>query len=102
MPKIFWQYGEPQLIVGGLLTLVLVGWILGYVTEQTKSLWMAIGIHGGWVFALRSFMLNSHRVGETSFWFGRDLITGGAPLILLALTLGCLMLGFRRWPRNVT
>ncbi len=102
LPKIFWQYGEPHLIVGGLLTLVLVGWILGYVTEKTKSLWMAIGIHAGWVFALRTFMFHSKRVGEKSFWFGSDLITGGAPLLLLALTLAFLIYGFRRWPRIST
>ncbi len=100
IPKLFWQFADFNLIVGGFLTLVLVGWILGYTTEKTKSLWMAIGLHGGWVFALRSFMFSSSKVGETSFWFGRDLITGGAPLVLLGVTLVFLVFGFYLWPRE--
>ena len=95
IPKLFWQFGEPALWVGGFLTLVMVGWILGYVTEKTNSLWMAIGLHGGWVFALRVFTLNSRRVGDPTFWFGRDLITGAAPLRLLVVTLGVLVAAFR-------
>ena len=100
VPKLFWQFSDPRLFVGGFLTLVLVGAILAYATEKTRSLWMPIGLHGGWVFALRVFTLNGKRVGESNFWFGRDLITGGAPLLLLLGTFAILVVGFRWRPRT--
>ena len=46
----FWQFGEPRLLVGGLLTLFIVGLVLAYATLKTRSLFLALGLHGGWVF----------------------------------------------------
>ncbi|MBJ80986.1 MAG: hypothetical protein CMH60_06690 [Myxococcales bacterium] len=86
LPKSFWQFSEPELFFGGFLTLFMVGWVLGYAVIKTKSLFLAIGLHAGWVFALRSFMFATRKSAEPGLWFGRDLMTGLAPLILLALT----------------
>ncbi len=85
IPHAFWQFSEPMLVLKGLLTLLMVGAILGYVVVMTRSLYLAIGLHLGWVFALRSFALTSHRVGPESIWFGRDLTRGLAALILLCV-----------------
>ncbi|MDP7038911.1 MAG: type II CAAX endopeptidase family protein [Myxococcota bacterium] len=86
LPKSFWQFSEPELILGGLLTLCLVGWILGYTVIKTRSLFMAFGLHAGWVFALRSFQFSTRKMGENNIWFGQNLLTGLAPILLLMLT----------------
>ncbi len=82
----FWQFGEPALLVGGLLTLTLVGALLGYTVVRTKSAYLAIGLHAGWVFVLKLFGLATKRVEDPGLWFGRDLITGLGPVMVLVLT----------------
>jgi membrane protease YdiL (CAAX protease family) len=86
LPHLFWQFGVPTLLVGKWLTLFVVGWILGYTVVKTRSLFLAIGLHGGWVFALRSFDQLSRRHGESSIWVGHDLTTGLLPVALLLVT----------------
>lgn len=83
IPHAFWQFSEPILVLKGFLTLVAVGAILGYAVVRTRSLYLSIGLHMGWVFALRSFSLTSMRLGGESIWFGRDITQGLAALLLL-------------------
>lgn len=90
LPGSFWQFGEPSLVAGGLVTLTLVGWALGYTVVRTRSLYAAIGLHAGWVFALRGFTSLTQRTGEPGLWLGRDLVTGLAAVCLVAVT--CLAL----------
>jgi len=87
-PSLFWQYGDPRLVSGGLLTLFLVGVALGYTVVKTRSLYMAIGLHAGWVAGLRSFRVLTHGAGEPTFWFGQDPLTGLVPVLLMVVTLG--------------
>lgn len=91
-----WQFGDPQLLAGGLTTLLLVGWILGSVRLRTQSLWLPIGLHAGWIFALKSFSRSSRHVADPGLWFGKDMITGLGPVCLLALTGGLLWRWLRR------
>lgn len=86
LPHLFWQYAEPTLVVGGFSTLLLVGLVLGYSVIRTRSLFLALGLHAGWVFALKAFGAVAKRAGPASYWFGRDLLTGVAPVILVAAT----------------
>ena len=39
----------------GLVTLILAGAVLALVFEWTKALYFSIGLHAGWVFALKTF-----------------------------------------------
>lgn len=87
LPTLLWQFGEPRLIVGGFCTLFWVGWTLGYTVVRTQSLAMALGLHAGWVFALRAFHFNSQRVGDVDMWLGADLITGILPAALVLFSL---------------
>ncbi len=96
VPAHFWQFGEPVLLIGSLPTYFLVGATLAYTVVKTKSLAFAIGLHAGWVFALRGFGFLSRRVGEPSVWLGRDLISGIIPALLVALTWFLLVQMFRR------
>lgn len=95
-----WQFGDPQLLAGGLITLLLVGLILGLVRLRTRSLWLPIGLHAGWIFALKSFSRSSRHVAEPNLIFGKDMITGLGPVCLLLVTGGLLWAWLRREARS--
>ena len=63
-----------------------MGFVLGLTVVQTKSLYVALGLHAGWVFALKGFGQVARVGGEPTFWFGNDLLTGLAPVLLVAAT----------------
>jgi membrane protease YdiL (CAAX protease family) len=90
LPYAFYRFREPELVLLGLVTLVIFGWILGYAVVRTRSLYLAMGLHGGWVFALKSFDSMSRRVGKGSLWLGSDLTIGVIPVVLLLGSLGVL------------
>ena len=74
-------------ILGGFISLFLVGFILGWTVLKTKSLFFAMGLHFGWVFSLKIFTLLVKRISVPTIWFGQDLRIGIAPVILLLLSL---------------
>lgn len=77
----FWQFEELRLVFGGFITLFMVGVILGYARTRTRSLWMPVGLHTGWIIAKMGFNKIAHSRGETWPWFGSDLLTGLAPVL---------------------
>ncbi len=87
LPKVFWQFGDIDLVLGGWVTLFLVGFILGYSVVRTQSLYMALGLHAGWIYALRSFAKITKRTAPESFWVGEDITTGLVPVLMLLATL---------------
>lgn len=82
----FWQFSEPRLLIGGLVTLFTVGAVLAYVTFRTRSLFMAIGLHAGWVFVLRLVQMGTTRLGGPDWLVGQPLITGLVPFGMVAIT----------------
>lgn len=88
LPYAFHRFTNPTLLAVGLVTLILVGWTLGYTVVRTRSLFLAMGLHGGWVFAVRAFRFVTDRHAPTSVWLGGDLTTGVVPIVLVLLTLG--------------
>ena len=87
------QFGELRLVFGGLVTLFMVGVILGYARTRTRSLWMPVGLHSGWIIAKMGFNKIAHSRGEAWPWFGPDLLTG------LASVLAVLAAGLVVWWR---
>jgi len=84
IPKSFWQFREPRLVLGGFTTLFLAGVILGYARTGTRALWMPIGLHAGWVVGKLGFAIVALRTsGDPGPWFGPDLLTGMAPVVML-------------------
>ena len=96
LPHAFTRFAEPRLVALGLVTLVIFGWILGWVVVRTESLAMSIGLHGGWVFALRAFRVTTERVGAPGMWLGKNLRTGLAPVLLLLVSAAVLWWLLRR------
>ena len=89
IPGAFAQFGQPWLVLGGFTTLFCVGWILGWARLRTHSLWLAIGLHAGWVFGLKVFSENTRRLLKakaTLPWFGETLYVGLGSVAAVVLT----------------
>jgi membrane protease YdiL (CAAX protease family) len=87
----FWQFREPALVLGGFSTLFLVGVILAYARLRTRSLWLPVGLHTGWIIAKMGFnQIAHHQAASAGLWFGPDLLTGLAP-VLAVLTTGAIV-----------
>ena len=71
IPQLFHQFHQPLLVLAGFTTLFLVGWILGYTVWQTRSLWMAIGLHAGWIFGTMGFSKFTKRLRKDTLPVGR-------------------------------
>ena len=86
LPRVFWQWGDLRLVLGGLVTLFAVGIVLGYARWRTRALWLSVGLHAGWVFALKSFNAVSRHVARNNLWFGEDLRHGLVPVAVVTFT----------------
>lgn len=87
LPYTLEQFGEPLLLLGGFTTLFLGGWILGWATLKTKSLWMALGLHAGWIVAVQGMNRFTRReVDDLQPWLGPNLYVGLIPLVIVAIT----------------
>ena len=93
LPKTFWQWREPGLVLGGFTTLFAVALVLGYARLRTRALWLPIGLHAGWVFGLKSFTRVSRHAAEPDLWIGGDLLHGLAPVLTVLLS-GALIWGW--------
>lgn len=83
VPQAFWQFERPGLVLGGFTTIFLVGSILGFARCRTRSLWMPIGLHAGWIFGKMSFSKMTKRTAEAWPWFGPDMLVGLGPVLIL-------------------
>ena len=80
------QFSEPMLVVGGFITLFLMGWILADTRLRTASLWLGIGLHAGWILGNGVFSKIARRQLLLLPWLGRNLLVGLIPLAVLGLT----------------
>lgn len=86
IPRAFWQFQNPVVVLGGFTTLFALGWVLGEAALRTRSLWLPIGIHAGMIVGKFGFTKIARRRGDESIWFGKDLEVGlGALLVMLIL-----------------
>ncbi|QQL45748.1 CPBP family intramembrane glutamic endopeptidase [Sulfuriroseicoccus oceanibius] len=91
---------EPEFLLAEFATLFAVGWVLMVARMKTRSLWLSIGLHGGWVFGLKLFSACTRRdapLEETLPWIGNDLKTGLVPLVLVSVTGILVMSMTRKW-----
>jgi membrane protease YdiL (CAAX protease family) len=93
----FSQFGEPMLVGAGFTTLFLLGWILADARIRTRSLWLPIGLHAGWIFASAIFNKVARREFEALPWLGRNLLIGIAPLCVALISWAIL----RAWLKHV-
>src|SRR6185503_14715914 len=82
----FSQFADPLLVLAGFTTLFLLGWILADARIRTRSLWLPIGLHAGWIFANAIFSKVARREMDLLPLLGKNLLIGIAPLCVALLT----------------
>jgi membrane protease YdiL (CAAX protease family) len=86
LPLAFWRFSDPWMVLGGFMTISLLGLMLAHATIRTCSLWLGIGIHSGLIFAKMGFNKVSKKIQDVTPWFGGDITVGlGSVLVLLLL-----------------
>ena len=95
LPHVFHQFAEPMTVLAGFTTIFVLGWVLGYATLRTRSLWMPIGLHAGVVFVKMGFAKFTKRDAELLPWIGTELQIGLVPVAVLALGGGLVWLWLR-------
>ena len=82
----FVQFADPLLVAAGFTTLFLIGWILADARLRTRSLWLPIGLHAGWIFTSGAFNKIALRQLIVLPWLGKNLLVGIMPLAVACLT----------------
>jgi membrane protease YdiL (CAAX protease family) len=86
-----------DILAAGLVSLVGAGLILGFAAVRTRSLWLPIGLHAGWVLARQTSAVFLRPASEDASallpWVGPDLVSGAVPTGLLPLA----ALGLTGW-----
>ena len=67
-------------------TLFLIGWFLADARVLTRSLWLPIGLHAGWIFASGAFSRLARQEILALPWLGKNLLVGIVPLGVAGLT----------------
>lgn len=82
-------FSDLQTIFPALLSLTVVGLLLGLAYQRTGTLYFSIGLHAGWIFWLRAYGMLTVPVGNASNpIFGTQKLTDGwLTLCVLGLTL---------------
>jgi membrane protease YdiL (CAAX protease family) len=82
----FAGFGDPMMLLSAFATLFLIGCILADARVLTRSLWLPIGLHAGWIFASGTFSWLVRRQMVALPWLGKNLLVGIIPLGLAAVT----------------
>ncbi len=92
----FAQFTEPMLVFAAFTTLFLIGLVLADARVRTRSLWLSIGLHSGWIFGNGVFSKVARRQMLLLPWLGRNLLVGIVPLGVVAVT----WIAVRLWIRH--
>jgi membrane protease YdiL (CAAX protease family) len=82
----FGRFGDPVMVASAFATLFLIGCILADARVLTRSLWLPIGLHAGWIFGSGTFSLLARRQTLALPWLGKNLLVGLIPLAVATLT----------------
>ena len=92
--RVFEALPTPPILLSGLVSLFVAGMILAAATLRTRSLWLAIGLHAGWIFCQQVLQwLARYRVkppDDLMPWVGPNVVSGAVPTGLVPL--GALLL----------
>ena len=92
----FAQFADPMMMLASFTTLFLIGWILADARLRTRSLFLPIGLHSGWIFVAGVVGKMTKRETIILPWLGANLLIGLLPLALGLIT-WALMIGWLRY-----
>ncbi|MBA4149381.1 MAG: CPBP family intramembrane metalloprotease [Verrucomicrobia bacterium] len=78
-----------QTLIPAFLNLLLAGMILGIAFQFTRSLYLSIGLHAGWIFWLKSYGFLTRETAGANVWLWGTgkLIDGWMALFILTIVL---------------
>jgi CAAX protease family protein len=82
----FGRVGDLMMLASAFVTLFLIGCVLADARVVTNSLWLAIGLHAGWIFGSGTFSLLARRQALALPWMGKNLLVGIIPLAVATFT----------------
>jgi membrane protease YdiL (CAAX protease family) len=82
----FAQFGDIMMLVSAFATLFLIGCVLADARVLTRSLWLSIGLHAGWIFGSGAFSFLARRQTLALPWLGKNLLVGIIPLGIATFT----------------
>lgn len=82
----FAQFGNPIMLLSAFATLFLIGCILADARVLTRSLWLSIGLHAGWILGSGVFSLIARQQMLALPWLGKNLLVGVVPLGVATIT----------------
>jgi uncharacterized protein len=80
------QFADPMMVLALFATLFLIGWILADARLRTRSLFLPIGLHSGWILVAGVVGKLTRRTTTMLPWLGTNLLTGLLPLALGLMT----------------
>lgn len=86
IPDSFSRFAEPLSVLPAFATLFVIGWILADARVRTRSLWLSIGLHAGWILASGAFNAAARRQIDIFPWLGHNWRVGIVPIGIGALT----------------
>lgn len=92
----FAGFGDPMMVLAAFATLFLIGCILADARVLTRSLWLPIGLHAGWILASGAFSWLARQQMVALPWLGKNLLVGIIPIGLTAVT----WILMRLWLKN--
>ncbi len=93
IPQSFSAFLDPTAILSQFTALFLAGLILGYAFLKKQSLYFSIGLHAGWVYALKSMgLLTDNTRHLNPLIYGQGLYDGLFGIVMLLVVLTGLMI----------
>jgi membrane protease YdiL (CAAX protease family) len=83
------QFANPSFLLAEFAVLFAIGLVLGYTRMKTRSLWLGIGLHAGWVFGVKTLSpltIRGFEPGEMMPWLGETLRVGAVSCFVVLLT----------------
>jgi membrane protease YdiL (CAAX protease family) len=90
------RLGDPMMVASAFVTLFVIGCILADARVLTRSLWLSIGLHAGWIFGSGTFSLLARQKALALPWLGKNLLVGIIPLGVATFT----WIAMRIWLTN--
>jgi membrane protease YdiL (CAAX protease family) len=90
------RVGDPMMVASAFVTLFFIGCILADARVLTRSLWLSIGLHAGWILGSGTFSLLARRQALALPWLGKNLLVGIIPLGVATFT----WIAMRIWLTN--
>jgi len=84
------RFADPVSILPAFATLFLIGLIMADARVRTRSLWLPVGLHAGWILANGAFKALTRRQVDLFPWIDRNLVVGIVPVGIVPIAIGLL------------